>query len=252
MVILRWALSIPLGILVWGGSAGLAEPVMVDLSNYANGSWCNVGGGPLVYCNSMPSGVQTFNGETFNIAGSNGGNNAWFSSVAANNGSGSVSLVVPVNVANVVNVYTLLNTMWGQSGTSYDTITFTGSAGDTYSVDLMGNYAIRDYNRYIWTNSISASANSFSVWNNYGIGGWQRLDEQIFALPAAFADETLQTITITDRGDVDFSRIFLSGLTLETAADPPDAPTVPEPAAILLTAAGFIGIGLLGRRTSRR
>lgn len=249
MVISRVASSVFLSTLVLAGSVATAEPVTVDLSAYANGSWCNVGGGPLVYCSSMPSGVQTFNGEPFDIAGANGGNNAWFSSVAANNGPGAVSLVLPVNVADVVNVYTLLNTMWGQSGTSYDTITFTGSAGDTYSVALMGNYAIRDYNRYIWTNSISAAANSVSVWNNYAIGGWQRLDEQAFILPAAFANETLETVTITDTGSDDFSRIFLSGLTLETAGDPPSA--VPEPAALLLTAGGFIGIGLLGRRNIR-
>jgi hypothetical protein len=252
VAIVRFLLSVSTGALLFAGSSAWAEPVSVDLSSFANGSWCNVGGGPLVNCNTLPTGTQSVNGQTFNIAGANGGNNAWFSSVAANNSSGTVSLVVPVNVANVVNVYTLMNTMWGQSVNAYDTITFTGSQGATYSVALLGNYAVRDYNRYIWTNSISATANSMSAWNNYSVGGWQRLDEQVFALPSDFADQTLNTITITDMGNDNFSRLFLAGLTLDTAdtgaLDPPSS--VPEPAALLLSAGGLIGLGLLGRRRS--
>lgn len=250
MAVVRLLMSASVAALVLAGSAALADPVSIDLSGFANGSWCNVGGGPLVNCGTMPTGKQSFNGQTFNIAGANGGNNAWFASVAANNGSGAVSLVIPVNIANVVNVDTLLNTMWGQSGTSYDTITFTGSAGASYSIALMGDSAIRDYNQYVWTNSVSSTAHSSQFWSNGLVGGFQRLDEQVFALPTAFADQTLETITITDNGGDDFSRIFLSGLNVETAGDPPT--TVPEPAALFLTAGGFIGLGLLGRRSARK
>jgi hypothetical protein len=234
-------------------SLAAAEPVSVDLSGFANGSWCNVGGGSLFGCDTLPTGQQTFNGQTFNIANGSSGN-AWFSSVAANNSSGTVSLVIPVNVAHVVSVSTLLNTLWGQTGASYDTVTFTGSAGANYTVGLTGDYAIRDYNRYIWTNTISPSAGTFLAWDNYGSGGAQRLDEQMFTLPDSFADQTLTSITITDRGDTMFSRVFLAGLTLQTngayaGADPPAA--VPEPAALLLSAAGLIGLGIWGRRRKR-
>lgn len=87
----------------------------------------------MVNCTALPSGSQVFNGQNFDIAGANGGNNAWFSSAAANNGPGSVSLTIPVNVANVVSAYTLMNTFWGQSGaTPYDSVTFTGSLGNVY------------------------------------------------------------------------------------------------------------------------
>ena len=119
-------------VLVCASTAG-ATSVSIDLSAFANGSWCNVGGGPMVNCTALPSGSQVFNGQNFDIAGANGGNNAWFSSAAANNGPGSVSLTIPVNVANVVSAYTLMNTFWGQSGaTPYDSVTFTGSLGNVY------------------------------------------------------------------------------------------------------------------------
>ncbi len=227
-----------------------AESVAINLSSAANGAWCNVGGGYLVNCESMPSGQQLFNASLFSIAGANGGNNAWFSSVAANNGAGSVSLAIPVNLPNVTSVHTLLNTLWGQNGTSYDTVTFTGSSGAVYSVNLTGNYAIRDYNQYIWTNSLNPAANSVAVWNNYASGGGQRLDEQTFILPQAFGDQTLETITITDNGANVFSRIFLAGLTVDTAAADP-ASSVPEPAVLLLTAGGLIAMGLLRRRSRK-
>lgn len=251
MAIIRSAMIFVVAVLIFAASPAQADIVNVDLSGVANGSWCDVGGGPLVNCSIMPSGMQTFNGQSFDIAGANGGNNAWFASVAANNGPGTVSVVVPVNVANVTSVYTLLNTMWGQSGASYDTVTFAGSAGASYSITLTGDNAIRDYNQYIWTNSISASANSVTAWNNYGSGGGQRLDQQTFVLPSDFGNQTLQTITLTDTGNDDFSRIFLAGLTVNTAGDSDPPSSVPEPITVLLAAGGLIGLGLLGRRNSR-
>lgn len=201
----------------------------------------------MVDCTSLPSGNQTYNGQPFDIAGSNGGNNAWFSSVAANNGSGSVSLTIPVNVSGVVSAYTLMNTFWGQSGASYDAVTFTGSLGTVYTVTLMGNSDIRDYNNYIWTNSTGASG-TINAWNNYASGGSQRLDEQIFLLPGVFASETLTSIKITDTGGDTFSRLFLAGLTLDTNDN---STATPEPASLLLTAAGLMAAGILGLRRRR-
>ncbi len=121
-------------------------------------------------CSTLPTGIQTFNGTNFNIAGANGGNNAWFSSVAANNGPGTVSVTIPVNVVGATSVSTLMNTFWGQSGTSYDMITFTGTGGVSYSVNLTGNSSVRDYNNYIWTNSVSGPTQM--AWTNDGSQRW--------------------------------------------------------------------------------
>lgn len=223
-----------LGAIVTFSTAAFSDEVPIDLSSVANASWCNVGR-PMFGCTTLPTGSLDVNGTTFNIAGGNGGNNAWFSSVAANNGSGTVSVTIPVNVANATKVFTLMNTFWGQASAE-DVITFTGSAGATYSVNLIGNQDVRDYNDYIWTNSISG--NTAAAWSN---GSGQRLDEQTFVLPASFANQMLESITVTDSGNDVFSRIFLAGLTV-------DPVSTPEPATMALVGVALIGAGLFFRR----
>ena len=245
---LRLTLVSGLTLLFLSPAAVLADTVLVDLSTIANGTWCNAGGERMWNCTTLPSGKQIFDGQAFNISGAGGGNNAWFASVAANDGAGTVDITVPINVAGAKSVQTLINTFWGQSGTSYDTITFTGSAGAKYSVDLAGNSGIRDYNNWVWTNSISGTTQE--VWNN---GEGQRLDEQIFTLPAAFANQTLESMTISDTGNYYFSRAFLAALTVDTigaAADPPSA-DAPEPMSLTLVGGTLLALGLLFRRRMR-
>jgi hypothetical protein len=217
----------------------LADQVQVDLSSIANGAWCNVGGGPMFGCSTLPTGTLTANGSVFNIAGANGGNNAWFSSVAANNGAGTVSVTIPINVVGATTVSTLMNTFWGQAAAE-DVVTFTGSAGAIYSVNLVGNQNIRDYNNYVWTNSISGTTTN--AWNN---NNGQRLDEQIFNLPSEFADQTLESMSITDSGNQVSSRVFLAGLTVDPGSN---AMAVPEPASLALVGGVLMFAGLVFRR----
>jgi hypothetical protein len=47
-------------------------------------------------------------------------------------------------------------------------------------------------------------------------GDGQRLDEQVFELPAAFKTQTLVSITITDSGNQGEQRSFLAALTVST------------------------------------
>ena len=211
----------------------MADNVEVDLSGIANGSWCNVGGGSLFGCSAMPTGQQVFNGEAFNIANGASGN-AWFSNVASGMQAGTVSVTINVNVANAVSVQTLMNTLWGQSGTSYDTITFTGSKG-VLTESLTGNNSVRDYNNYVWTNSINSPTTV--AWTD----GTQRLDEQNFSL-GSYAGETLTSITITDSGNESFSRAFLAALTIDPTA------VTPEPSYLAFVGASLLGVGLLSRR----
>jgi hypothetical protein len=219
-------------------TASMADSVTVDLSNVANGSWCSVGGGAMFGCSALPTGQQTFNGESFNIANGASGN-AWFSSVAAGNVAGTTSVTIQMNVTNAVSVKTLMNTFWGQGGTSYDTIQFNGSKG-SFSESLTGNNTLRDYNNYVWTNSINQPTTV--AWSD----GSQRLDEQEFSL-GAYAGENLTSITITDTGDQVFSRAFLAALTVDMGATT-EAAVTPEPAYLAVVGASFLGLGLLFRR----
>jgi hypothetical protein len=219
----------------------MAGSVQVDLSTIANGSWCNVGGGSLFGCSALPTGQQTYNGTTFNIANGASGN-AWFSSVAAGNGAGTVSVTIQTNVMNAVSAQTLMNTLWGQSGVSYDSITFNFGAAGSLTDTLTGNNTLRDYNKWVWTNSVVAPTTV----------GWtdtsQRLDEQSFSF-GSYAGDELTSVTLTDSGNYDFSRAFLAALTIDTGGDPlTDPPATPEPGYLAFVGAGFLGLGLVFRR----
>ena len=78
---------------------------------------------------------------------------------------------------------------------------------------------------------------TINVFNNGSSG--QRLDKQLFVLPAAFASETLTEIKLIDTGATNVQRIFLAGVTVQT---------VPLPGALLLLG-GTLGC-LIGFRRS--
>ncbi len=83
-----------------GDSPTRSTSICLGLQTGPGATW--VEGRSLTAAACLPEQCRLQSGQTFNIAGANGGNNAWFASVAANNNPGTVSLVVPVNVANVV------------------------------------------------------------------------------------------------------------------------------------------------------
>jgi hypothetical protein len=180
-----------------------------------------------------PSGNVTLGGVPFTIP--TRGNNAYSSEVATGNGSGTATLIIPVNVADVDMVHTLINTIWGQSGpNSYLSLTFNGTGGATYTDNLVGNINVRDYNDDGFTDTI----NGTSTINVVSLeGGQHRLDEQNIVLPASFQDQILTSITLTDSGNENFQRAILAGLTVQSAVS-----SVPEPSTLLTS---VIGAGLL-------
>jgi hypothetical protein len=194
----------------------------INIASEANAPWCPT----LAYgwnCETFPTGKLVKNGVTFEI--SNKSNNGWFAWVA-NGGSGTATVTIPVNVKDVKTVYTLMATQWGTTATGLLSITFTGSGGAVWTYDLTGGIDIRDYNNDDNTNSIDCalpdtitskkgSAGTVSAWNN---GQGQRLDMQIFELPTSFAGQTLESITITDKGDSGVQRSFIGALTVSTTA----------------------------------
>jgi len=188
-----------------------AQQHPIDISAIVNSNWCPA---------DCPFGTQKFDGVTFNIPGSASTNNVWSAYETAGEGGGQVSVTIPVNVANVKTVYTLMNTIWGSTQKGLLSVTFTGTNGATWAYKPLGNVDIRDYNQSSFTNSIACrlpggvhQAGTINAWTN---GQGQRLDVQIFALPASFKTETLLSITITDNGASGVQRSFLAAVTVST------------------------------------
>jgi hypothetical protein len=193
----------------------------IDISSVTNNTWC-AEIAPQYNCSTLPFGEQTYNGIPYLIPGNAQGtaNNGWFSDEAAAGGSGTVSITIPVNVAKVKTVYTLINSLWGSTQSGLLSVTFTGSAGATWTFSPIGGTNLRDYNNGNYTNSIACQlpggvgeSATINAWVN---GDGQRLDEQVYELPAAFKTQTLVSITITDSGNENEQRSFLAALTVST------------------------------------
>jgi hypothetical protein len=214
--------KLPILLLILCLGAGLANAAIkpISLASFVNNSWC---GQPLLGCSTFPYGTKHYDGITYDILGTKEGtvNTAWFASDAAGQGSGVVSIIIPVNIAKVKTVYTLMNTEWGSTQTGLITITFTGSAGATWTFALTGGVNVRDYNNGNYTDTCIcqlpgsvAESGTINAWTN--TSGQQRLDEQIYELPTAFATQTLESITITDSGNENVQRAILAAVTVST------------------------------------
>jgi len=193
----------------------------IDISSFANNTWCAEFTAQY-NCSTFPFGEQTYDGIPFLVPGNAQGtaNNGWFSDFAAGEGSGAVSITIPVNVAKVRTVYTLMNSLWGSTQSGLLSVTFTGSNGATWTFDPVGGTNLRDYNNGSYTDSIACQlpngvgeSATINAWVN---GDGQRLDEQVYELPAAFKTQTLVSITITDSGNQGEQRSFLAALTVST------------------------------------
>jgi hypothetical protein len=197
----------------------VAQQHPINISASANANWCTVAS---INWTTMPFGTKSYNGVTFDIPGTATTDNVWSAYEAANGGSGKVSVTIPVNIKEVKTVYTLMNTDWGSTAKGLLSITFTGTNGATWTYDPIGNVNIRDYDNGTFTNGIGCAlptgpgtAATVSAFKN---GKGQRLDMQIYELPAMFAGQTLVSITVTDSGSSGVQRSLLAALTVSTAA----------------------------------
>jgi hypothetical protein len=214
----RTLLTVLLILCVGTGLANAATKT-ISLSSFVNDSWC---GDALLGCTTFPYGTKHYDAIGYDILGNKQGtvNTAWFASKAAGEGSGTVSITIPVNVAKVKTVYTLMNTEWGSTQSGLIAITFTGSGGATWTFDLTGGVNVRDYNNGNYTDTCicqlpggAGQTGAINAWTN---NGGQRLDEQIYELPASFATQTLESITITDSGNQNVQRAILAAVTVST------------------------------------
>ncbi len=201
---------------VWSAT-GLASALPtphfpIDITGIATNPWTIFSGG-----NTVPVGNQQYNNLPFHIP--TGKNNAWMGW-----GDAVTTAMVRPNVVGATTVYTLIGTVWGQPGpTPYISLTFTGSGGATYTRNLVGGVDVRDFNGPSpFTDSIN-NTSTINVWTGPVYDGthYHRLDEQIIALPSAFASQTLTAVTITDSGkNPNFQRAILSAVTVDGIAAP--------------------------------
>ena len=181
---------------------------VIDLAPSANARLQAIGAGAV---GQLPEGDQRFGGVAFRIPV--GGANVW--SAASAVGSNPRVLEVPVNAFGVTKVNTLINTLWGESGRgTAASITFIGSAGARYTVNLDGNVHIRSYLLGSSTNTINGTSTRGVFTAGAGQGNQVRLDMQLFTLPRAFASQTLTSIRITDTGATGSQRVIVSGVTV--------------------------------------
>lgn len=187
-----------------------------SLNEMTNGAAYGTGGDYLSLNGDVP----------FTIAnGVNGAPNIWHSYH-----SSSHVLTIPVDTYGVTAVHTFINTWWGQSGANIATISFAGSDGAAYSVDLIMGTNVRDHYQGFYVNHIVGDMTYLA----YNPGSGVILDRQQIVLPEAFQTQTLTRITVTDTnlGSHTRGKIFLTAVTLQR---------IPEPATVLLLTAGVLG-----------
>lgn len=219
--------------LLAAASPALAQYTTVDLSDYTNGSWASQGFG------SVPSGTTAFGGTPFAISGNGSGDYVSFAFGAP------TTIVVPIGIADVTKVYTLINTFWGQPGTpGLHEVTFNATGGVSQTFDLVDGTDVRDYANNNWANTINGTTTQQVFCQD---SCYRRLDRQEFTLSSAFAGQTLTSITFQDNGGDSYSRMTLTGLTVLSAA-------VPETASWMLMIGGFgmVGAGMRAQRRTLR
>ncbi|MBN1125754.1 MAG: hypothetical protein JXA82_12160 [Sedimentisphaerales bacterium] len=177
----------------------------VDLTGIANLHYQDYYAG----AENLPTGDIDLGGVPFCIPD---GSNGWTSS----QGSGTVFVDIPVNLMNIREVHTLINTSWGEVG-PYTKLEFYGDQGAYYAKNLYGNSDIRDWLNNVYINSIN-NTTTINVWSGTAVtsqtGKACRIDKQMIILPAAFANQILTHVRLSDWGDTNLHRAFLSGMTV--------------------------------------
>jgi hypothetical protein len=199
----------------------ISSQVNANLNTYYNGFVYPPNGGPI-----------TIGGIGFNLASYPGGGTGI---VQANDGFAS-TYTFSVGEANVQTVYTVINSAFGEYGFTIGSLTFTGSAGATYTYNLTEGNNVRDHATTFF-NTIAPN-----VYATHDFGEGDRLDVQKIALPSVFGSQILDSITLTATsggGDP-----FVAAITTSTATSPVPLPaSAPLFGASLLALAGF-GYGL--------
>ena len=183
----------------------------IDLQPYGNAhyKWPYEGA-------AIPEGNVTLGGVPFYLPDSD--TSGWDS-----RGTGTTSVDIPIGLAGVREVHTLINSRWGDVG-PYTKLEFFGSDGAFYEKSLYGNSDMRDWLRLSWTNTIN-NTTTVNVWSgpcpNWG-GRQCDIDKQQIVLPPAFHTQTLEKVRMSDWGSTNVHRSFLTGLSVAVSGGPCD------------------------------
>jgi hypothetical protein len=180
----------------WPASAIAGTFVTIPLGSYTGNIQSKlIAPGPLGH-------ITTSDATPFDIPVS--GNN--FDEVSSNPG---LTLWTKVDVANVTDVFTLINAYGPTAGVTIGVITFNFSNGTSRSVDLVGGRNVRDFYHGRYANILSGESvqNAFSYTDTAGgartgnvrtgMAGGYVIDEQHFPLGTAGVGTTLTSIVIT-------------------------------------------------------
>jgi hypothetical protein len=227
----RSAIAVGFATVCLAASAADYTPIALPTLNTDIRTWTD----GSAYDALFPTSSQTLGGVPFNFQADASGNTAFEGG----------SLTIPVGVSGVTSVYTLINTAYGAYGANVGSVTFNGSAGDTYTVQLIEGSNVRDhyYNPSPFVNTTSDPMTTEAVWG-FNTYGYAHLDMQDFTLPSAFADETLDSIVFDSTGGYPIGEPFIAGATAFNGV--PDAGF-----SATLLALSFGTLGLVRRRLTR-
>lgn len=224
-------------------AAGLAQAYTpVDMSSVANTRFNN---GQFAGSGQFPTGSPTVTLDGVPYLMPADSNHMWSSSFAAGYG-GVRSVQIPVGVYGVTSVFTLMGTQLGEVlAGSFASIMFFGSSGEVVWRPLDGGAEIRDYTgSTVYPVGLNTAVTQ-EVWSTGSGSDMQRIDRQRFALPASFANQTLDSVLLVDNGSASVQRVFIGALTVQVGQ-------VPEPQtyAFLLLGLGAVAAAVRRRRDS--
>jgi hypothetical protein len=220
------------GALTAGEFTPLTLPALTeDIRNWSDGAAYN----PL-----YPSSSQIFAGVPFEFQSDASGNTVFYGGTLGN--PVDATLVIPVGLYGVTTAYTLINTAYGLPGSIVGSVTFNGSGGVSYTVDLVEGANVRDHYYGGYVNTTTDPSTTEAVFGDASPGN-AHFDMQTFTLPSTFQTATLEDIIFFSEGIGNPNgKTFIAGATVVSAAG------VPEGGSTL----ALLGLGLGLLATVRR
>lgn len=149
-----------------------------------------------------PVGLVSLDDVSFNLLPQSV-SNSWDAGVGTTMGVPSTnSMQLPVQLYGVRALDLLINTSWGNPGSTNIFLTLTCSDGSSYTNSFVEGVDTRDWLENIYDNLLTSS-NSAQVFSGSsgGLGaGWGRIDKQHIILPARFAGLAVTNLVLTDTG----------------------------------------------------
>jgi hypothetical protein len=161
---------------------------------------------------------------TFTLLDPAAGNNFWLGAATG------ATLDIKLSVASPTAVYALMNTQYGQSAIANATVVFKGTGKTHKSFKLIGNKTIRDFNNWVWTDTINGTSAQEWWTNNLNPqpdDQSHRLDAHKFTLAPTFTGQTLTDIIFEAPANAgtNYMQPFVAAVGLQYAGGATPVPT---------------------------